>query len=151
MLQLQPLQESPWPASAATYLALLLSLMAIVTALHHSIFLNSVLFQPSRDAQLRRISGLPTSIDNPLIERHGTLRPYQPAIWLRTILFNIPQLLLSFSIICKFIAVGVMAVYPIWYREDGSWDQPQKVSWYRQLGIAKRKHLPANNSFYKYP
>jgi hypothetical protein len=127
MLQLQQLHESPWPALAAAYLALLLSLMAIVTALHHSIFLNSVLFQPSRDAQLRRVSGLPNSIDNPPTERHGVPKPYQPCIWFRAIMFNIPQLLLSFSIICNFIVVGSIAVYPIWYREDGSWDNPQKV------------------------
>ena len=125
MLQLQQLQESPWPASAAVYLSLLLSLMALVTALHHTIHLNSVLFQPSPNAKLWRILAPQIHLQKPLTrdEALGS----QPRLGLRTLLFNIPQVLLSYSIICTFVAVSLMAIHPLWDRTDGTWDRPQKV------------------------
>ena len=133
MLQLQQLQESPWPASAAVYLSLLLSLMALVTALHCTIYLNSVVFQPSYNAKIWRIFALQIPIDHP--PTRDKALGSQPRPWLRTLLFNIPQLLLSYSIICAFIAVSLMAIYPLWDRTDGAWDRPQKVGCYLRFAL----------------
>jgi hypothetical protein len=133
MLQLPQLTDSsPWTASAALYISLTLSLMAVVTALHHTIFLNAASFQPSPDAQLRRIFGLRDGDPNMTgYDAWGKHR--RRCCKTRTVLFGMSQLLLSYSIICAFVGVGLMTISPLWDRSAATWDRQQKVGYMELL------------------
>ena len=127
MLQLPQLAASPWAASAALYISVTLSLMAVVTALHHTLFLTSTGFQPSLDARLQRVFGLQVApaVDTASQHEGSSLRRWHT--WARSFLFSIPQILLSYSIICSFVGVGLIAASPLWCRSDRTWDGTQKV------------------------
>ncbi len=96
--------------------------MAVIIALHHTTFLNCVSFHPSLDAKLKRIFQLPP------INSDGENRLWSRRVWLGTLLYSMPGVLLSQTIICAFIGVGLIAVSPLWTRLDDVWDGPQKVS-----------------------
>jgi hypothetical protein len=122
MLQTLAHPQSPWTASAALFISLSLSPMAVITALHNTIFLNCVSFHSSLDAKLKRIFGQRMGISG---GRNGL---WDSQVWLATFMYGIPQVLLSFSIISSFVGVGLIAISPLWTRLDGVWDGPQKVS-----------------------
>lgn len=122
MLQTLQLFQSPWTAPAALFISLFLSSMAVIIALHHTTFLNCVSFHPSLDAKLKRIFQLPP------INSDGENRLWSRRVWLGTLLYSMPGVLLSQTIICAFIGVGLIAVSPLWTRLDDVWDGPQKVS-----------------------
>jgi hypothetical protein len=95
--------------------------MSVITALHHTIFLNCASFHPSPDAKLKRIFGLQ------LIISGGGNHLWNKRIWLATLMYGLPQVLLSYSIISSFIGIGLVAISPLWTRLDGVWEGPQKV------------------------
>ena len=122
MLQTLQLSQPPWTASAALFISVSLSSMAVIIALHHTTFLNCVSFHPSLDAKLKRIFR-PTPVNS---DGKNHLRSRR--VWLGTLIYSIPEVLLSHSIICSFTGVGLIAVSPLWTRLDDVWDGPQKVS-----------------------
>jgi hypothetical protein len=121
MLQTLGLAQSPWTASAAFFISLSLSPMAVITALHNTIFLNCVSFHGSPDAKLKRIFGLQMGVSD------GGNRRRNAQVWLATLMYSTPQVLLSFSIFSSFVGIGLMSISPLWIRLDGIWDGPQKV------------------------
>jgi hypothetical protein len=129
MLQLPQLSDAPWTASSALFLSLILGLMAVVTALQLTMFLSSVCFQPSRSVQLRRIFRVSDALD--LHHRHGESTSLHTHACAGTLLFGAPHQLLSYSIICSFVGIGLITISPLWTQstEDGRWGGPQKVSY----------------------
>jgi hypothetical protein len=123
LLQNVALSLSPWEATAALYVLLSLSIVAVVTALHHTIFLNSASFQPSVEDKLKCIFNLQR--DAP---RAGN-RVWRRRVWLGTFIYSIPQVLLSYSIFGSFVGMGLIGISPFWTRDsDDVRDGPQKVS-----------------------
>ena len=127
MLQLPQLAEAPWTASSALFLSLLLGLMSVVTALQLTMFLSSAVFQPSISARLKRIFRVSDGLD--LHHRHGESVSMQSHARTGTLLFAAPHQLLSYSIICSFVGIGLITISPLWIRPlaEGSWGGPQKV------------------------
>lgn len=122
ILQNAKLPQSPWTASAALFISLSLSPMAVITALHHTIFLNCASFHSSPDAKLKRIFGLQ------LLVPDGRNHLWNNKVWLATLIYGIPQVLLSYSIMSSFAGIGLIVISPLWTRLHDIWDGPQKVS-----------------------
>ncbi|KAJ2900155.1 hypothetical protein MKZ38_002569 [Zalerion maritima] len=149
------LVDPPWTSLAALSISLTLSPMAVVAALHHTVFLNAVLFEPGLDARLKRVFGTGRIRVAPgcpgEARRSEKLPGLRRRLWLSTFVFGIPQLLLSYSIIASFAGIGLMITSPLWTRENNAvWERPQMTACAgvrrKRAGRTRKKRLQENSA-----
>jgi hypothetical protein len=119
----QNLSLAPWEASAAFFIALFLSVMAVITAMHQSIFLNSMKHLPSASERLRHILGISPALTS------GKDHYRRRLVRKGTFMYSLPQLTLTYSIFAMFIGLALVTICPLWSSNwQNEWRSPQKVS-----------------------
>ena len=122
LLQNPALLLAPWEATAALYTSLVLSIVAVVVALHETIYLNSAFFQPTIDEKLKCVFHLQRETHQP--RSSG----WRKIVFLGALSYSIPQILLSYSVFGSLLGMGLMVVNPL-SRTDSNkeWGGAQKV------------------------
>jgi hypothetical protein len=116
-----PPHSLPWYAPSAFFISL--GVMAVITASHQTIFLNSVSFHVSADDRLGCILDIRSSDS---VERKEL---WSRKLWLGTFMYSLPQLLLTYSIFALFIGLGLTHAEALWSRgPNGVWEAPEKAS-----------------------
>lgn len=114
------LRDAPWTASAAYIVSLCLSIMAVVMALHQTVFLNSIEFLPKAE-RIGAIFGVQQSQEPEAASLKRCARR-------GACMYSLPQFVLTYSIFALFVGIGLTTMSALWNREfEGAWNGSQKV------------------------
>ncbi|KIW34393.1 uncharacterized protein PV07_01171 [Cladophialophora immunda] len=140
------LSDVSWVATAAIYIALLFSIISVVTALHQTIHISTASkFENDAEGKLRRLFVLTEASKTALLDQ--TPPPPNPtAVAVDKIrrekenriafIFGLPQLLLSYSIFALFVGVALLGMNALWHRSgEDHWGDPQKIAVAVVVGI----------------
>lgn len=121
------LDEAPWTARASYIVSLCFSVIAVIMALHQTVYLNSIDFLATADA-ITALFGRPHSLMLPQSQGRLTPTATKHQIHKAIHIYGLPQLMLTYSIFSLFIGIGLTTVSALWSQEPpGIWDGPQKV------------------------